>query len=67
MTRKSTSDLLLCRRMPISHKTRDQKCARRRQLQIVLPVTPGVTAKKEPVGVGQTTGLGSFNMNQKEP
>ena len=42
-TRKSTCDLLLCRRMPISYKTRDPKRAGRLQLMVVSPVIPGVT------------------------
>ena len=44
MTRKSTCDLLLCRSRSISHKARDPKSKGRRQLLIVSPVIPGVTA-----------------------
>ena len=43
MTRKSTCELLLHRRMPISHKACDPKSARRWQLLIVSPGIPGVT------------------------
>ena len=44
MTRKSTSDLLLCRSRSVSHKERDPKSKGRRQLLIVSLVIPGVAA-----------------------
>ena len=44
MKRKSTCGLLLCRSRSISHKARDPKSIGRRQLMIVSPVIPGVTA-----------------------
>ena len=44
MTCKSTCDLLLCRSRSISHKARDPKSKGRRQLLIISPVIPGVTA-----------------------
>ena len=43
MKRKITCDLL-CRSRSISHKARDLKSTGRRQLLIVSPVIPGVTA-----------------------
>ena len=41
---QNTCDLLLYRTKSISHKTRDPKSTGRRQLLIVSPVIPGVTA-----------------------
>ena len=43
MPRRSTCELLLCRRMPISRKARDRKTTGYRQLIIVYPVITGVT------------------------
>ena len=40
---RSTCHLLLCRRLPISYKTRDPKMAGRLHRLMVSPVIPGVT------------------------